>query len=367
MPDTRASDFSNSATWGTLADNDLVPFIDVSGHGASKNSVATISALRSAIGGATAINTWAWVETAANGGSDGTGTVGDMSKPFATMQQAYGAGARVLFIGPGTFTGITVTNDNIAFAFMGSGKSVTIISSVVLVTEAGYGPFTMSIQDLGVHSATIANISGEGLNGESPGDTPTSGSNINLTNVLFTALSCSGGYGSTGDVYNLATPGANGGIVNTFGDCVSTSSLIASGGTGGGPYDDSVTPSNGEIGGNGGQLTVNGSLKAYAVTLTSGGGGVGVNGGSDGIGGTGGDVIADTLLVSSTVDVSSVGSDRQEGGDITIKLSGYIELVAADGSTVGNLYVKNTFVNTMDYGSVDATTHMSYIVATAYP
>jgi len=49
MADTKASAFSGIGTWTALADGDLFPFVDISGTGAAKNSVATYLEIKTAI------------------------------------------------------------------------------------------------------------------------------------------------------------------------------------------------------------------------------------------------------------------------------------------------------------------------------
>lgn len=49
MADTKASAFSGIGTWTALADGDLFPFVDISGTGAAKNSVATYLEIKTAL------------------------------------------------------------------------------------------------------------------------------------------------------------------------------------------------------------------------------------------------------------------------------------------------------------------------------
>jgi hypothetical protein len=49
MADTKASAFSGIGTWTALADGDLFPFVDISGTGAAKNSVATYLEVKTAL------------------------------------------------------------------------------------------------------------------------------------------------------------------------------------------------------------------------------------------------------------------------------------------------------------------------------
>ena len=85
-------------------------------------------------GGITAVNVL-YVQTAANGGNDGTGVRGDSSKPFKTIQAALGAATNgdIVSLGVGTFEGpgsVYASNPTLKdIAIIGQGQKLTSVTA----------------------------------------------------------------------------------------------------------------------------------------------------------------------------------------------------------------------------------------------
>lgn len=83
-------------------------------------------------GGVTASNA-IWVQTAANGGDDGTGTRGDSTKPFKTIQAALQVAVNgdILYIGTGSFDGpgdIAAYRPGLTdISIVGAGRELTVL------------------------------------------------------------------------------------------------------------------------------------------------------------------------------------------------------------------------------------------------
>jgi hypothetical protein len=209
----------------------------------------------------------AYVETS---GNDSTGAVGDPTHPFASLQAAYNAGARVFDIGVGTFAGLTVFSLNVML--IGKGAQRTYVSGIIGHHGNIYGN--------GKDNITVGEIVVQTENGivgtDGPLDTGSSGvSGSPGENAYpFTVSGCH----CSGDVILQAGSGASGGA----GASSTTGAPNDYGGTGGN-------------GGNGSDLfIVDCVLTGYAVSLAGNGGNGGHGGNSldstemGGTGGTGG-------------------------------------------------------------------------------
>lgn len=202
----------------------------------------------------------------ASNGNDGTGTVGDPSKPFLTAQAAFDAakvgGVACLNIGVGSFGDITSTG---AFQLylIGCGSKLSYIGNIVITSGAAFNIFSTSSS-----SITINGISGRGANG------------INGT---------PGGDGS-GAPY--PTPGENGdgfGSVCVIQGVTVTNSINMYGGNGGngafgGNMSGGPIPYDGSYGGSGAvgpYIDVIDSIISGYVNSFGGNGGDGGSGGND--------------------------------------------------------------------------------------
>lgn len=312
-------------------------------------------------GGGTAINTWAWVETAGNGGNDGTGVVGNMSKPFATMQAAYDAGGKCQFIGPGTFAGITLTGVAIELSFMGSGKGITTISLLKVINDAS--SLGVTAQDLGGQSAYISLIETTGSNAAEAGLSPLSAGAIVLYNVYAHTLIATGGDAVDADAYTAVQDGANGGDIYTYGYCDVIGTITANGGKGSNAYNDGLTPLDGAAGGPAGSVIVVGSLlRLTSITIVGGVGGEGTSGGNAGLDGEGGNIVADTLRCGT------VTLDGYTPGNLTIYASADINNVSfTTQASDGNINGHGVFISSIASGSPNVFAVMSNINATSYP
>lgn len=308
-------------------------------------------------GSASAINTWAWVETSANGGSDSTGTVGDISKPFATMQAAYDAGGVCQFIGPGTFAGITKTTANIALRFMGSGA--TAISLVRVINPAGN---SITLQDLGVHSAVVISVEIYGAGGADD-NAGSNGGAVTLHNIYGVSVQSTGGAAGFTTEFGSPQIGGNGGSVTTNGNCV-LANLYTYGGTGGIPYDDGFSMVSGNVGGDGGSVTVYGSLTATDITIYGASGGSGLYGGTNGYAGNGAPINAD-ILKATTVTGFGDGT-AGSGTNLTVKHSAFIGTFDGTASTPGTISGQGVRIDTLT-GGTPSDLVMSNVGGTAYP
>ena len=287
---------------------------------------AIIEAATAPFGGAISLPLRAWVEST---GNDGTGAVGDPSKPFATMLAAYNAGARMMHLGAGTFAGITKTG-TIDLTYIGHGRDKTTVTTITSTTGGA-----ISLRDAGYKSATLGSItlSYAGTGGTSAGA-------LTLHNVLVSGnVTASGEQGLNGNSESLdGGPGGDGATL-TGAEIEIGGSCYLSGGNDGAPYDDGSTAAAGLGGGHGGSVSIFGRLRVGTTLNTSAGAYAGgVNSGNN-----------DTLKSAGSVDVDD------------LYVGNYLLMCAAgDSSNPGDLSARKAFVNHADFsGSVSNNGHIT--------
>ena len=246
------------------------PTAPTAGGGTNTTQIATTAFVQAALAGAGSAISNPSIAHVQTNGDDGTAVIGDPSKPFATPQAAYNAGATVLCLGVGSFGGITGLSQDIML--IGCGATRSFVGNI---------------------SGTAGSVYG---NGED---------NISVGSIYIVTPNGNDGTQAITDSYALGTDG-NAGInapttnvsgLTTSGDAV----LIAgNGGNGGNGADQSPGMGNpgtaGGRGGNGGAggvlNVINCKIGGYMVSF-GGNGGSGGNGGNSvdtaGAGGNGGD------------------------------------------------------------------------------
>ncbi len=280
------------------------------------------------VSGGTAINLplRAWVEST---GNDGTGAVGNPAKPYLTMQAAYTAGARELYLGEGTFAGITKAG-SIDVRLMGHGKSKT---SVTLLKSTDGGD--VSVQDLGVWSLSIMTLTTERAALTTPGASGLAMGSLGLHNVYIVGnvagIGQDGIAGGAGGAY----PGGNGGNganLTVFGRVFIGGTLDVFGGLGGAAGDDGESSDqNGGAGGSSGNIIVVGSLRVVGVVNAYGaGGGAPFLSGTAGAAGSGSNISADEIVCDATLFMGTADSTGAAGTLVSRKA--YINVADFSGS-----------------------------------
>jgi len=221
----------------------------------------------------------AYVRSTGNAG----GAIGDPSRPFATAQQAYNAGARTFDLGIGNFGTLTVTG-NQTLRFRGKGYDVSILNGIV-----GEPNTTINVTDYGNKSMNMGQLIVNGTPG------------------------AAGGSNEPGE------PGSNAGILTVNNAKGTDLSLV--GGDGGAAGSSDPDPQDGGAAGIGGTLVLNGS--EFATCQVYGGEGGTSAEGSPGASGAGGSV---TLNNSTVQDVFLNGGTGADGGQLV-----------ANESIVGNV------------------------------
>lgn len=311
-----------------------MPFSTPASFGSLSGSPSDNAALQAALdaaGGSLAIPATAWVQTAGNGGNDGTGELGNPAKPYATMQAAYNAGGTILHVGAGTFAGITVSA-NLVVSFIGAGRARTTIG--LLRSTAG----TAVVQDLGMHSATVGKIATYGEDSTTPGSPGQAGRSCVVHGCYCNYVWARGGAGSPGDVESEinGSDGADGGAVELNYTTV-TNDVLSHGGGGGAPYDDSISGANGGNGASGANVTCNNVVVGGGIFLGGGAGGTGVNGGYDGSHGSGANLIG-TDIRADSVWMDAGGDDSSMPGSIDAQRLSITSLyIGASSSNAGTI------------------------------
>lgn len=361
---------------GTVADARIASTImrdsevDDSVYGAGWNGSAA-AASRNAIydkieslsgGTAIAIATAAWVETAGNGGNDGTGAIGDPAHPYATMAAAYTAGARTFYLGAGTFAGLSISGA-LDVNLLGLGRTVTTVT-IIESTNSG----AVVVRDLGVHSCLILTVGRDGANG-SAGVAGTASSNITLENSQVGTIQHIGGAGGNSDGSNNAAAGGESGTLTLHG-CCEVTTINHNGGAGGthGGFAD-----NGNSGGSAGAMTIGDNCVVGSVTANGGNGGAGDGGAVGGNGGSGAVVTMTFSRVTGTM--SLAGGDLGTGGTPGVAgscgqivgLHCFIETATmTDGGGAGTISGTFVGITTISSGSPTISAVVSYIHSMAY-
>lgn len=270
--------------------------------------------------------TIAWVITAANGGSDVTGECGNPAKPYATMSAAYDAGARVFFLGEGTFAGISKAGA-VSISVFGAGSARTTITLVESTNEGA-----ISVVDLGVWSATLTTVGKNGSDGAEYASGGV-GTTVSLTNAYVVTLAAHGGSGGTG--IGDASPGGNGGNAGAvqLSGRTYVATVNASGGAGG---EGGATQPSGN-GGNSGSITMEAGCVIGTLNNDAGAPGTS-NGGGPGAWGTHGGFSGHFARVGS----ASFASDGMTESSI-IGAFNFIESVT--NGTPDTASVKASYIN----------------------
>lgn len=264
-------------------------------------------------------------------GSDSTGVVGDLTKPFASVDAAIAAGGVCeLWIGVGGFTANFPSGGS--FVLRGRGYENTLLN--VNIPTAGLevidgGGRSLSLNVSNPYSA-VGNVSIVGGF---------------VINVNLTPSGASNGTDAV-DLSTGATTGAagiGGSTVGLYG-CFLAGNVLCSGqdgGGGGNPYYDPGDGtykmfSNGGAGGGGGSLTMEDCHVSGYIAVTGGNGGLGnygypagaaptdmTNGGAGGVGG-----------FVNLVRVTVVGSVYVSGGNVGTSSSGYSSFPPASSGTI---------------------------------
>lgn len=346
----------------SLTHNGTNATITTSSGNLNLTAAGSVTVNGSALPSAVAIDTAAWVETAGNGGSDGTGIVGDPARPFATMAAAYTAGARTFYLGAGTHAGLSQTGA-LDVNIMGLGKTVTTITVIESTNEGA-----ITVRDIGMQSCTITIL---GANAS----TTAAGAGGGKTSSVIIAENCSigdvndrGGHGGDDDTTNNAGPGGGVGGV-TLTRCTVTGTVSAVGGDGG---DTAEMANDGGVGAMGGIVTLNESTVA-GVDATGGAGGDSGAGRTGAVGGIGGNIYANLTRITETLWLSGGAG----GGGMTTGTAGNAGTLIAAHADVADLYSDNgggeaqinghhLYLATIFTGTPTITAKVSYINGTAY-
>ncbi len=297
-----------------------------SGQVATWNGTEWVPTTPSGGGAAISLPLRAWVEST---GHDGTGAVGNPAKPYLTMQAAYTAGARELYLGEGTFAGITKAG-SIDVRLMGHGKSKT---SVTLLKSTDGGD--VSVQDLGVWSLSIMTLTTERAALTTPGASGLAMGSLGLHNVYIVGnvagIGQDGIAGGAGGAY----PGGNGGNganLTVFGRVFIGGTLDVFGGLGGAAGDDGdSSDQNGGAGGSSGNIIVVGSLRVVGVVNAYGaGGGAPFLSGTAGAAGSGSNIDADEIVCDATLFLGT-GDSTGSAGTLASRKA-YINVAEFSGS-----------------------------------
>lgn len=228
-------------------------------------------------------------------GNDSTAVIGDCARPFRTAQYAYSSGASVIYVGVGSFNGYTgISGVDRDITLLGVGADVSIIGPITGTRGNIYGNGceNITIGEVTWQVPAGANGADQTMDTNSPGGTGTAGTDA--PNCIVAGVNC------TGDVILQAGAGGAGGQGSNVTNAI----------------DESILPSDGGPGGNGGAagtLTVRNCIVAGYVVSQAGAGGNGGNGGSDwgrivlgANGGTGGNegivaTPAQVVVINSTV------------------------------------------------------------------
>ena len=303
---------------GTISSNNIV----YASGGNSNQWNSAFTTVQNSSGnwdGVSSLSATAWVDKL---GNDSTGEIGNIQKPYLTMQSAFNAGAKMFHIGLGTFDGIS-TAGNIDISFIGSGLNKTTINAISASNSIS-SSYTINVQDLGVQSALIEGIISVGVNSDDPSYDGGNGGYIIINNIKVVGINNNGGSGSDGTISTInGSNGGNGGNIGVNGTCFVTSGINNYGGTGGIGYDTGDGYGNNGNGGHGG--TISGDT-LYADTISSYGGSAGSNAGTNPA--SGGDAAAISLknLESSSVNINPGSSS---GSPLTDKSGGTLNLKKA--------------------------------------
>jgi hypothetical protein len=352
---------------GTISSNNIV----YASGGNSNQWNSTFTTVQNSSGnwdGVSSLSATAWVDKL---GNDSTGEIGNIQKPYLTMQSAFNAGAKMFHIGAGTFNGIA-SEANIDISFIGAGSNKTEITNIS-ATNTVSTSYSINVQDIGVQSALISNISSSGENSSDPTINGGNGGLITINNIKAFYVINKGGNGADGNIDNVnGSNGGNATTISIIGSCY-IGQLDSYGGTGGNGYD----VGGGEYGnnGNGGNAggVVGDTLYMYSASLNCYGGSAGSNAGSSSASGGGaGNINLKNLESSSTVDIDPGAYTGptiidSSGGTLTLN-KGFIntlDINVSGAGTQGVINGQSIYINTVN-GSPTINAVISYISGTPY-
>lgn len=352
---------------GTISSNNIV----YASGGNSNQWNSVFSTVQSSSGnwdGVSSLSATAWVDKL---GSDSTGEIGNIQKPYLTMQSAFNAGAKMFHVGVGTFDGIS-TAGNIDISFIGSGSNKTEITNII-ATNTVSTSYSINVQDIGVQSALISNISSSGENSSDPTINGGNGGLITINNIKAFYVINKGGNGADGNIDNVnGSNGGNATTISIIGSCY-IGQLDSYGGTGGNGHD--IGGDDYGNNGNGGNAGAVGgdTLYMYSASLNCYGGSAGSNAGSSSASGGGAGIInLKNLESSSTVDIdpgsySGPTIIDSSGGTLTLN-KGFIntlDINVSGAGTEGVINGQSIYINTVN-GSPTINAVISYIAGTPY-
>lgn len=314
----------------------------------------TFGAVPGGGGGGVALPLQAWVESS---GNDGTGTVGDPSKPYKTMAAADAAGARILHLGSGLFAGISRPGD-IKVSLVGHGREQTVVTEI-----KSHNGGSVDIQDLGVHSVKIITVDSRGENAV-PGFNGGNAGTVELRNVWVSGdVLLNGGTGGDG-VEGNPTPGAggSGGNFRCYGHVVVLGSITLVSGVAGAPYNDFMTPVDGAASSAAGQVIGYSGAKLVAGQIYLGGssGGGGVNGGNNGASASAGSIEVDELICSTLQ--LGCSSDDTSPGTLSARRAFVLDL-SIGGSTSNSGTIDGAFIYVQSISDMGAPNMSSLVMS----
>lgn len=339
-------------------------------------------------------------------GNDTTGTVGDLSLPYATMQEAFDDGCRYFLLAAKAtpYAGITTTGAVVitilplggitGYSYVSiSNITTTGAANAVHITNVG-SPSSLTVANvlstpsLGVggevklSNLTSIAVYASGSTGANDGTGYSAGS-IEFNNCILSGnVYCSGGNGGSLTGFNNGTEGGLGGTVRVYNSFIANDSTViyANGGGGSAASGPGGGARTGGVGGAAGTIYLVGVTGAPTIAsgIIAAYGGPGGNGeapdmymagaGSGGLGGNGGNVNLHGTYLPGTSIASGGGSSGNNGGSgladsaggnggpITLYNSCAYVLSATGGScggvytsNGGNIYLRNsTVLNSAD-------------------
>ena len=267
-------------------------------------------------------------------GNDTTGTLGDASKPYATIQAAYDDGARDFLLRPGAAADgdladgggaiiITIASEGSASTH-GVIRDITSSSNIVIEAIAARREAVelrdiIGDNDITLTGCTVRRIEGSGADGVADGAGPVSAGTVTLRNVWVNDyIHATGGNGAAMTDADGQAGGVGGSVF--LDDRSSVNNAVTTAGGSGGLA--APTTSSG-AGGAGGEVHVDGNSAVYGNINTIGGAAGGNDfGGPIGVGGNCGPV---TLTGQSTATqitaIGGSGSSNGSDGPVTLRMS----------------------------------------------